>query len=158
MKVIDLIKILEPHGDKELYHLMEPVISASVTEILDNKIKLDLDMADIFDSDITLDDNGYRRKTPEEIENDKKEKIRYSREFGYYFDAGDKVKFDKSVMTESELFRYRDRLDLIGEVIIGWTELHSFARGSAYSFKIRWSNGHEDDIIIPWFLIRAEEV
>ena len=73
------------------------------------------------------------------------EDVRRTREFNYYFAKGELVKLDYSVMTDDEKEKYSDLVGVHAVVTDSYTDLHSFAHGSAYSHHVRFENGYETE-------------
>jgi len=89
------------------------------------------------------------------------EDVRKSREFNYYFAAGEIVKLDTEVMNDQEMEKYSDLIGLHAVVTDSYSDLHSFGRGSSYSHHVKFENGYETkpcrcafpDIVPSWLLI-----
>ena len=66
---------------------------------------------------------------------------RENREFNYYFNIGDKITLDTTVMTSYELEKYENIIGVGGVITECYSDFHAFSRGSAYQHQISFDNG-----------------
>ena len=148
MKVSDLIKILEEHRDKELYHLNigNPIDIQNIkTHIVDNCLFLEIKGKHDFRfiSDMESLDEGFkpRLRTDDEMRIFDIQKKREQRQFNYYFDVDTEVMIDEEVLFDFHKDKFHHLFGKKGVVKKCESNFHAYGQGKSYAHVIEWEDG-----------------
>lgn len=150
MKVSDLIKKLEGHKDKELYHLNvgNPIkVSTLDIHIVGDNLFLELDGKHDFRfiCDFESLDSGFtpRFRTEEELNIYKIQQKRESRQFNYHFEVGTEVMIDEEVLFDIHKEQLADLIGKKGVVKKCESNFHAYGQGKSYAHVVEWENGYK---------------
>lgn len=148
MKVSDLINVLEEHKDKEFYHLNvgNPIqINDIKTHIVDNVLFLEIQGKHDhrYISEMEGLDYGFtpRLRTESEMDLHKKQMIRESRVFNYYFEVGTEVMLDDELLFDILKEKLKHLIGLKGIVKKCESNFHAYGQGKSYAHVVEWEDG-----------------
>jgi hypothetical protein len=148
MKVSDLIKILEEHKDKDLYHLNigNPIEVKTLNHHIVNDCFF-LEMKGSHDfrfvSEMESIDDGFtpRLRTEQEMDLYTIQQKREGRQFNYYFPVGSEVMIDEEVLFDFHKEQLSHLIGLKGIVKKSESNFHAYGQGKSYAHVVEWENG-----------------
>lgn len=148
MKVSDLIKILEEHGDKEFYHLStgNPIEVKTLNHhIVGDYFFLEMKGSHDFRfiSEMESIDDGFtpRFRTESEMDLHRIQQIRESRQFEYYFPVGTEVMIDEEILFNFHTEKISQLIGLKGIVKKSESNFHAYGQGKTYAHVVEWEDG-----------------
>lgn len=148
MKVSDLIKILEEHKDKDLYHLNigNPIEVKTLNHHIVNDCFF-LEMKGSHDfrfvSEMESIDDGFtpRLRTEQEMDLYTIQQKREGRQFNYYFPVGSEVMIDEEVLFDFHKEQFSHLIGLKGIIKKSESNFHAYGQGKSYAHVVEWENG-----------------